>query len=75
MCRLWVGGTMPWLLITPMRQRSRLLPERFPRFLAIVAMVIGIPKHFVPVINLVFPGPRLWTIDGEALQLVSWMKY
>lgn len=66
---------MQRLLISPMRQRSRLLPEKLPRFLAIVAMVIGIPKHFVLVINLVFPGPHHWTIDGEALQLVSWMKY
>ena len=45
------------------------LPSR--RFLASMAMVISIPKIFVLVFNLAFPGPYQWTINGAALQIVS----
>ena len=41
------------------------------RFLASMAMVISIPKTFVLVFNLAFPGPYQWTINGAALQIVS----
>ena len=40
-----------------------------------MAMVISIPKTFVLVFNLAFPGPYQWTINGAALQIVSQVKY
>ena len=45
------------------------------RLLASMAMVISIPKTFLLVFNLAFPGPYQWTINGAALQIVSQVKY
>ena len=39
-----------------------------------MAMFISIPKTFVLVFNLAFPGPYQWAINGTALQNVSQVK-
>ena len=62
------------LLATSAAGLQRLL-DAAGRFFVSMAMVISIPKTFVLVLNLEFPGPNQWTINGGALQIVSQVKY